>query len=80
MNPVFNEALTFDISKENLRSCFIEFCVLHDSLLGASELLGRCLVGRGPECSPEQRDFFNEMFHCKSATAQWLPLSDPRSH
>lgn len=34
--PVFNEALTFDIGKELLRNCLIEFVVLHDSLLGKS--------------------------------------------
>lgn len=32
--PVFNEALTFDISKDTLKTCTIEFLVLHDSLLG----------------------------------------------
>lgn len=32
--PVFNEALTFDISKDILKSCLIEFLVIHDSLLG----------------------------------------------
>lgn len=32
--PVFNEALTFDISKDTLKTCIIEIVVLHDSLLG----------------------------------------------
>lgn len=32
--PVFNEALTFDISKDTLKTCTVEFLVLHDSLLG----------------------------------------------
>lgn len=32
--PTFNEALTFDISKDILKNCIIEFCVFHDSLLG----------------------------------------------
>lgn len=32
--PVFNEALTFDISKDTLKTCTIEIVVLHDSLLG----------------------------------------------
>lgn len=32
--PVFNEALTFDISKNTLKKTTIEFVVLHDSLLG----------------------------------------------
>lgn len=35
--PVFNEALTFDISKDTLKNCTIEFLVLHDSLLGMYE-------------------------------------------
>lgn len=33
-SPTFNEALTFDISKDILKSCIIEFIVFHDSLLG----------------------------------------------
>lgn len=32
--PVFNEALTFDISKDTLKNSVIEFLVGHDSLLG----------------------------------------------
>lgn len=32
--PTFNEALTFDISKDILKNCIIEFIVCHDSLLG----------------------------------------------
>lgn len=52
---------------------------MHDSLLGASELLGRCKVGRGPDCRPEEKEFFVEMLHSKTATAQWLTLSDPRT-
>lgn len=79
VNPVFNEALTFDIGKEQLKNVSIEFCVMHDSLLGASELLGRSIVGKGPESKHIERDFFNEMLHSKTATAQWLPLSDPRT-
>lgn len=35
--PTFNEALTFDISKDILKNCIIEFCVFHDSLLGTEE-------------------------------------------
>lgn len=32
--PTFNEALTFDITKDLLKNCIIEFVVVHDSLLG----------------------------------------------
>ncbi|GLV41487.1 Synaptotagmin alpha [Carabus blaptoides fortunei] len=77
--PVFNEALTFDVNRETLKNCSIEFCVMHDSLLGASELLGRNLVGRTSDSRQEERDFFNEILHSKTATAQWLSLSDPRT-
>jgi hypothetical protein len=76
---VFNEALTFDIGKDTLKHSIIEFLVLHDSLLGANELLGRALVGNSQEVRLEERQFFDEMFRAKTATAQWLSLNDPRS-
>lgn len=69
---MFNEALTFDINRETLSQCRIEFSVLHDSLLGPSESLGRAFV------SPDsEKHFFNEMLTSKTATAQWLSLTDP---
>ncbi|KAK7872390.1 hypothetical protein R5R35_007006 [Gryllus longicercus] len=76
VSPVFNEALTFDVSRDALPRCTLEFSVLHDSLLGPSELLGRALVGPGPDCRPDERDFFAEVLASKTATAQWLPLAD----
>lgn len=33
--PTFNEALQFDVSRDQLKQCVFEFLVLHDSLLGA---------------------------------------------
>lgn len=79
ISPVFNEAFTFDIDKENLKKSCLEFHVMHDSLLGASEFLGHCRVGRGPECRLEEREFFSDMLQSKTATAQWLTLADPRT-
>jgi hypothetical protein len=76
--PVFNEALIFDIGKETLKGCLIEFLVLHDSLLGTNELLGRAFVGNAPEVRAEERGFFDEMFRTKTATS-WIPLLDPRN-
>lgn len=35
--PVFNEALTFDIPKDTLKTCIIEILVAHDSLLGIND-------------------------------------------
>ncbi|CRL02689.1 CLUMA_CG015761, isoform A [Clunio marinus] len=79
VNPVFNEALTFDIVKDTLKHSVIEFLVMHDSLLGANELLGRALVGNSHEVRVEDKQFFDEIFRTKTATAQWISLSDPRS-
>lgn len=70
--PVFNEALTFDLAREALAKTRLEFSVLHDSLLGPSESLGRAVVG--PE---HEKQFFQQMLTSKTATAQWLTLTDP---
>lgn len=78
-NPVFNEAFNFDVGREMLKNSLIEFLVLHDSLLGSNELLGRAVVGNKPDIRAEERIFFDEVLRTKSAVAQWVPLSDPRS-
>jgi C2 domain len=76
--PVFNEALIFDIAKDTLKHCLIEFLVMHDSLLSTNEVLGRAFVGNANEVCAEDRAFFDEMFRTKTATA-WVPLLDPRN-
>ena len=76
---MFNEALIFDVNKETLKSCIIEFLVVHDSLLGSNECLGRAIVGNAANVRVEERNFFDEIFRTKTATAQWIPLSDPRT-
>ncbi|GAB0100920.1 Synaptotagmin [Sergentomyia squamirostris] len=78
--PVFNEALIFDIPRDTLKSCLIEFIVMHDSLLGPNEPLGRVLVGNTSEVRVDERTFFEEMFRSKTATAQWIPLSEPSAN
>lgn len=72
-NPVWNEALTFDLGRELLSRSIIEFLILHDSLLGASETLARCVVS-----NKTQRDLFHEVLAGRGATAQWLPLAETR--
>ncbi|XP_055637715.1 synaptotagmin-5 isoform X2 [Toxorhynchites rutilus septentrionalis] len=76
VSPVYNEALSFDIAKEMLKNCSIELQVQHDSLLGKNEVLGRATIGSGPDARPEERSFFEELFRNRSATAQWISLSD----
>ncbi|XP_037925312.1 synaptotagmin-5 [Hermetia illucens] len=78
VSPTFNEALTFDIGKDTLKNSIIEFVVLHDSLLGSDEILGRAIIGNTPQVRSEDRAFFDEVFRSKTATAQWIPLTDSR--
>ncbi|XP_046414448.1 synaptotagmin-6 isoform X1 [Neodiprion pinetum] len=72
-NPVWNVALTFDLGRDLLSRSSIEFLILHDSLLGASETLARCTVS-----AKSQRDLFHEVLAGRGATAQWLPLAETR--
>ncbi|XP_049535036.1 synaptotagmin-5 [Anopheles darlingi] len=74
--PVYNEALSFDISREALKDCSIEFLVLHDNLLGRNETIGRACIGAGSEFREENRKFFDELFRNRAATAQWISLSE----
>lgn len=76
VNPVYNEALTFDVSKDLLKNSILEFTIVHDGLLGSSEILGRAVIGNSPEVRLEEKMFFDEMFRSKSATAQWVPLQE----
>ncbi|XP_050319902.1 synaptotagmin-1 [Bactrocera neohumeralis] len=76
INPVYNEALTFDVNKDTLKNCLIEFTVVHDGLLGSSEILGRAVIGNSAEVRPEERMFFEQMFRSKNSLAQWVPLQE----
>lgn len=74
-NPIFNEALTFDIAKDVLKKSYIEFLVMHDSLLGANEVLGKAILGN----TEEHKEIFDEMFRTKTVSARWISLSDSRN-
>ncbi|KAJ6642351.1 YEATS domain-containing protein 2 [Pseudolycoriella hygida] len=57
-----------------------KFSFLTNKHLGKSssdEILGRAFVGSSPDVPPEQRVFFEDVLRTKTATAQWIPLSDP---
>jgi len=77
-NPTFNERLTFDVTKDLIGKCSLELCVYHDAKLGQCELLGRSLIGSSSSCSPQDKEFFDELLTNKSANAKWLVLTDPR--
>ena len=70
VNPIFNEAITFDVTRELLSRSTLEFSVLsEDELLGVTRL--------GPSCSANELTFFREMLASRTATARWLPLAEP---
>lgn len=77
VSPVYNEALNFNIPKDIIKTSIIEFEVVHDSLLGPNEPLGRAIVGNMHNIRIEERSFFDEMLRSKTI-AQWIPLSDSR--
>ncbi|EDW04129.1 synaptotagmin-5 [Drosophila grimshawi] len=80
VNPVYNEALAFDVGKETLKNCLLEFTVIHDGVLGSNEILGRALIGSSAEVPHDEKIFFEEMFRAKNATAQWVPLHEPANN
>lgn len=65
VNPVYNEALAFDVGKETLKNCLLEFTVVHDGLLGEWKL-----------SSERDRHNFTKAFHLKQVPAKyWVVLS-----
>lgn len=48
-------------------------------IAGPNEILGRALVGNSKKVKLEERHFFEEIMRTKTATAQWISLSDPTS-
>ncbi|KAK6619539.1 hypothetical protein RUM43_012296 [Polyplax serrata] len=71
-NPVWNEALTFNVSSNSLSKAAIEICVLDQGtdLIGHNPLLGCCLIGPG-EMGTE-RDHWVEMTTSpRKAIAMW---------
>lgn len=75
VNPVFNEALTFSVTKEQLRCSTLELTVLHDNLLGQNETLGRVMIG--PNSKGEEGEHFRAMTASRTAVARWHPLVEP---
>jgi Ca2+-dependent lipid-binding protein len=39
--PVWNEALVFSVSRDQLEAISLELCVFHDNMLGNDERLGK---------------------------------------
>ncbi|XP_065350081.1 synaptotagmin-5 isoform X2 [Cloeon dipterum] len=72
-NPVWNEALSFNVSASNLPNAAIEICVMDQAneLMSSGPLLGCCVVGPREHQGPE-RDHWIEMTQTpRKAVAMW---------
>ena len=72
MYPGWNEALVFNISKEHLKSCTIEFIVSSDNLLGNNEVLGKATLG--PDTKGEDYSHWKDLVKLRSGSARWHAL------
>ncbi|XP_064649842.1 synaptotagmin-5-like isoform X5 [Lineus longissimus] len=72
LNPIWNEALVFNIGNDYLNKLEVHINVIHDNLLGNTEYLGHIEVG--PRSTGEELAHWNDMVHSKSAIARWHHL------
>ncbi|XP_042866362.1 synaptotagmin-10-like [Penaeus japonicus] len=75
LNPVYNEALVFDIPNDNIEDVTLLVKVVDYDRIGANELLGVTVIGSqviGPG-----RDHWLEMLECpRRPVTQWYPLME----
>ncbi|KAJ8031442.1 Synaptotagmin-6 [Holothuria leucospilota] len=75
LNPIYNEALVFDVTPETMDSvCFVIAVVDHD-WVGHSELIGVCETG--PFCVGQGKDHWEEMMsNPRTPIAHWYQLQE----
>ncbi|KAK1799570.1 hypothetical protein P4O66_000449 [Electrophorus voltai] len=77
LNPVYNEAIIFDIPPENMEQVSLHISVMDYDLVGHNEVIGVNRVG----CHAEGlgRDHWNEMLaYPRKPIAHWHPLLEPK--
>ncbi|XP_076344367.1 synaptotagmin-10-like isoform X2 [Tachypleus tridentatus] len=75
LNPVYNEALVFDVPAENIEDVNLLVKVLDYDRVGISEVMGCCGLGSG--CIGLGRDHWLEMIdNPRKPVAQWHPLAE----
>ena len=72
VNPVWNEALTFNLSRDCLKHVSLEILVYHDNKIGNDEILGKLQISR--ESAGDEKIHWDEMISGKSAVARWHSL------
>jgi len=72
VNPVWNEAITFNLAKDCMNNASLEIIVYHDNKIGNDEHLGRVIISR--DSSGDERLHWDELVNCRSAVARWHSL------
>lgn len=73
INPVWNEALAFNVPAEVLPKVTLEVSVLDHDLIGHGEVLGQCVLGAGR--SGQELSHWNDMMaNQRKSIAMWHTL------
>lgn len=71
INPVWNEALAFNVPAEVLPKVSLEVSVLDHDLIGHGELLGRCQLGGTDKPGEEQGHWKDMLTNQRKSVAMW---------
>ncbi|XP_067907250.1 synaptotagmin-10-like isoform X1 [Heterodontus francisci] len=75
LNPVYNEAIIFDIPPESMEQVSLSITVMDYDRVGHNEVIGVCRVGQDAEGLG--RDHWNEMLaYPRKPIAHWHPLAE----
>ncbi|XP_069479687.1 synaptotagmin-9 isoform X1 [Ambystoma mexicanum] len=73
LNPVYNEAIVFDVPPENIDQISLSIAVMDYDRVGHNEIIGVCQVGNDAESLG--RDHWSEMLsYPRKPIAHWHPL------
>lgn len=68
INPVWNEALSFNVPAEVLPKVALEVSVLDHDLIGHGEMLGRCFIGGTDEGHSHWKEMLTNQ---RKSVAMW---------
>ncbi|XP_030055300.1 synaptotagmin-9 [Microcaecilia unicolor] len=75
LNPVYNEAIVFDVPPENIDQISLSIAVMDYDRVGHNEVIGMCQVGNNAERLGQ--DHWNEMLtYPRKPIAHWHPLKE----
>lgn len=74
LNPVFNEALVFDVSADQIRQAGLLISVMDHNLVGSNNLIGQVLLGS--KSSQEAKHWLEMLSKARTAVEKWHLLKD----